>query len=94
MFYYLVVGGTNPQRELSQARTAYIAAVRDWRAALATYVTEPPPLASRTEQDLPAWSRDDVQLMLALHDALSRLVSARRTYDRMRSPNRHDNARR
>ncbi|WP_203785966.1 hypothetical protein [Paractinoplanes rishiriensis] len=77
--------GINQQRELSRARTTYIAAARDWRSALAAYITQPPPLESRAGRDLPVWSRDDVQLMLALHDALRRLVDARRTYDRMRS---------
>ena len=76
------VGGRNAGRELTDARVAYIAAVREWRRMLGAYVSFPPPLDSRADQPLPAWSHDDVRLMLALQDALNRLVETRRTYDR------------
>lgn len=52
---------------------------------LGAYVGFPPPLDARADQPLPAWSSDDVRLMLALQDALNRLVETRRTYDRSRS---------
>jgi hypothetical protein len=84
VFYDPVVGGRNARRELVDARIEYIAAVREWRRMLGAYVCFPPPLDSRADQDLPAWSRDDVALMLALQGALDRLVETRRTYDKSR----------
>lgn len=80
----LLVGGRNARRELTDARIEYIAAVREWRRMLGAYVCFPPPLDSRSDKELPAWSRNDVDLMLALQDALNRLVETRRTYDRSR----------
>jgi hypothetical protein len=79
------VGGRNARRELTDARVQHIAAVREWRRMLGAYVGFPPPLDARADQPLPAWSSDDVRLMLALQDALNRLVETRRTYDRSRS---------
>jgi hypothetical protein len=79
------VGGRNARRELTDARVQHIAAVREWRRMLGAYVGFPPPLDARADQPLPAWSSDDVRLMLALQEALNRLVETRRTYDRSRS---------
>jgi hypothetical protein len=70
---------------LTDARVEHIAAVREWRRMLGAYVGFPPPLDARSDQPLPIWSSDDVRLMLALQDALNRLVDTRRTYDRSRS---------
>lgn len=77
-----MVGGRSARRELTDARLEYLAAVRQWRSMIGAYVAFPPPLESRAGQPLPTWTREDVQLMLALQEALDRLVAARRAYDR------------
>ncbi|MET8147625.1 hypothetical protein ACIBSW_06830 [Actinoplanes sp. NPDC049668] len=89
MFYDRLMGQTRPEREVPLARTTYVAAARDFVAAMAGYIAAPPPLESRSGTDLPAWSRRDVQVVLTLQEAVNRLVETRRTYDQLARRTRH-----
>jgi len=77
------MGETRPERDLPLARAAYVAAARDFVAAMAGYIAAPPPLESRSGTDLPAWTRREVQVVLHLSEAVNRLVETRRAYDRL-----------
>jgi hypothetical protein len=66
----------------TRARTAYVVAVRRYIAAVGNVLAAGVPLAAGgSGQDLPAWSRVHVQVMLELHAALGELIRARRSYD-------------
>lgn len=71
---------------IQQARTAYIAAIRRYLAALRDVHAAGVPLVARGGTVLPSWSRVDVQVMLELHAALGELLRTRRSYDAGRRP--------
>ncbi len=78
----LLVGHTDPTRELRQARTAAIGATREFQQALMAWIATPPRLLEHNRDPAP-WSREDVQIILGLQAALNSMVDKRRTYDRM-----------
>lgn len=80
--YDQLVGGSRPERDIAQARTAYIATANRFVNAFGAFIATGVPLDPGTNpRHVNAWTRADIAAVLELHTALGEMIRARRAYD-------------
>jgi hypothetical protein len=78
------VGERNRDRQLAEARVAYVAAVRRFDQALRRFDESDIPLDPGTGRDPYPWTAEHVKILRALHTAIAETIDARRSWDMMR----------
>jgi hypothetical protein len=78
------MGGRNRERELREAREEYGRAVDGFVRATAAWVATGVPLMPGPAHEPVEWTRQDVELLVGLRDALSVLLDRRRRWDTLR----------
>ncbi|MFF5291918.1 hypothetical protein [Paractinoplanes globisporus] len=78
------MGSTRPEREQTQARTAYIAAARRFVDAFAATLAAGVPFDPGKPGQVREWTAQDVGALRELHAALGEVLDRRRAWDRIR----------
>jgi hypothetical protein len=84
MFETAGMGGRSRELQLREARREYHVAVDAFLQALTTWVGTGVPLMPGPPAEPVEWTRQDVELLLALRDALNALLDRRRHWDALR----------
>ena len=83
--YDWFVGTSRPERGTPLARATYVAAVDRFAGAIAGFVTTGVPLQlTPAGQPIRDWTRNDVQTLRELRDAIDEVLTTRRAYDAKR----------
>jgi hypothetical protein len=78
------MGSRNRDRELREARASYIGAVRRFDRALRRFDVSDIPMDPGPDREPYPWTGHHVALVLELIDALTAVITTRRTWDGMR----------
>lgn len=84
MFYGVGVGERNRDRQLVEARIAYVAAVRRFDKAMKRFDDSDVPLDPGPDREPYPWTAEHVKIMVALWAAIGDTIKARKTWDGMR----------
>jgi hypothetical protein len=78
------MGERSRDRQLAEARVAYVAAVRRLDAALRRFDDSDIPMDPGTGREPYPWTAEHIKILRALYVALGETVQARRSWDMMR----------
>lgn len=78
------MGSRNHDRELVEARAAYLGAVRRLDRALRRFDTSDIPLDPGRDPEPYPWTSQHIAIVLELLEAINGLVATRRAWDRLR----------
>ena len=82
------MGQRNPDRELREARTAYLGALSRFRAALTAFDDSGMPMDPGPDPEPRPWTREHIAALLDLRDTVAEVIDTRRTWDGMRREQR------
>lgn len=79
-----MVGQRNPDRQLREARVAYIGAAGRFQRALTAFDNSGMPMDPGPDPEPRPWTAEQIATLLDLRDALAEVIDTRRTWDGMR----------